>query len=60
MLTPLEARRLVRAGGFTILRTDFLFIFPKMLSWLGGIEPLVSRLPLGAQYQLLCRKPDAR
>lgn len=56
-LTPPDTRRLLRAGGFTILRTDFLFIFPKMLSWFRGIEPLVSRLPLGAQYQVLCRKP---
>jgi len=56
-LTPPEARRLARAAGFTILRTDFLFIFPRMLSWFRGIEPLVSRLPLGTQYQVLCRKP---
>ena len=59
-LTSPEARRLARAGGFTILRTDFLFIFPRMLSWLRGIEPLVSRLPLGTQYQVLCRKPSPR
>lgn len=56
-LTPPEARRLLRAGGFEILRTDFLFIFPNVLRWLRSIEPLVSRLPFGAQYQILCRKP---
>jgi SAM-dependent methyltransferase len=55
-LTPPGARRLLRAGGFDVLRTDFLFIFPKMLRWFRGVEPLVSRLPLGAQYQILCRK----
>ena len=55
-LSSVETRRLLRAGGFEILRTDFLFIFPRMLSWLRGLEPLVSRLPLGAQYQVLCRK----
>ncbi len=55
-LTPPEARRLLRAGGFKILQTDFLFIFPKLLRWFRHIEPFVSRLPLGAQYQLLCRK----
>lgn len=53
-----EARRLLRAAGFDILRTDFLFIFPRMLRWSRGIEPLISRLPLGAQYQVLCRKPQ--
>ncbi|HEY7546342.1 MAG TPA: methyltransferase [Blastocatellia bacterium] len=56
-LTSGEAKRMLRAGGFEILRTDFLFIFPKFLSRLRFIEPMVSRLPLGAQYQALCRKP---
>ena len=56
-LASSETRRLVRDGGFEILRTDFLFIFPKVLSWFRGIESLVSRLPLGAQYQVLCRRP---
>ncbi len=55
-LTALETCRLLRAGGFEILRTDFLFIFPKMLRWFRGLEPFVSRLPFGAQYQVLCRK----
>jgi SAM-dependent methyltransferase len=59
-LTPPEARRLARAGDFTILHTDFHFIFPRMLSWFRGIEPLVSRLPFGTQYQVLCRKPVLR
>ncbi len=57
MLSPPGARRLVRAGGFEVLRTDFLFIFPRALSSLRWIEPFVSRLPLGGQYQILCRKP---
>ena len=56
MLTPAETRCMLRAGCFKILRTDFLFIFPRMLFWLRGIEPFVSRLPLGAQYQVLARK----
>ena len=55
-LTPPEARRLLRAGGFDTLQTDFLFIFPRILRWFRRIEPFVSRLPLGAQYQILCRK----
>jgi SAM-dependent methyltransferase len=59
-LTPPEARRLVQAGGFEILRTDFLFIFLRVLRWFRGLESLVSRLPLGAQYQVLCRKPHAK
>ena len=42
-----------------VLRTDFLFIFPRVLKWLRWIEPLVSRLPLGGQYLVLGRKPGA-
>jgi SAM-dependent methyltransferase len=55
-LTPPEARRLLRAGGFEILRTDFRFIFPRILRALRKIEGLVYRLPLGTQYQILCRR----
>jgi SAM-dependent methyltransferase len=58
-LSPLEARQLLRVCGFEILRTDFLFIFPNILRWCRWLEPLCSRLPLGAQYQVLCRKPNS-
>ena len=56
-LTASEARCMLQAGGFEILRTDFLFIFPRILGSLRCVEPLIARLPLGAQYQVLCRKP---
>lgn len=55
-LTPPEARRMLKAGGFEILRTDFLFFFPRLLSWFRRLEPSLVRIPLGAQYQILCRK----
>ncbi|MDQ3817335.1 MAG: class I SAM-dependent methyltransferase, partial [Acidobacteriota bacterium] len=55
-LNTFQARALVREGGFQVLRTDFMFIFPKALRWLRRLEPPLSRLPLGAQYQILCRK----
>ncbi len=55
-LSALEARSLLRKAGFQILRTDFLFIFPKMLSWFRPIEPWLVSLPFGAQYQVLCRR----
>jgi trans-aconitate methyltransferase len=58
-VSSLQARRLLEAAGFEILRTDYLFIFPRFLRWCRRIEPLCSRLPLGAQYQVLCRKPLA-
>jgi SAM-dependent methyltransferase len=55
-LTPVEARRLLRSAGFTVLRTNFHFIFPRVLKALRSVERLVSRLPLGAQYHVLCQK----
>jgi SAM-dependent methyltransferase len=51
-----EARRLLRSR-FEIVRTDFLFIFPRVLSKLRAVEPYLSQLPLGGQFQVLCRKP---
>jgi SAM-dependent methyltransferase len=56
MLTPPEARRLLRSAGFEILRIDFRFIFPRVLRALRKIEDLVYRLPFGTQYQILGRK----
>jgi SAM-dependent methyltransferase len=57
-LSPPEAKRLVRSESFTILRTDFLFIFPRSLRLARPAEKFVSKLPLGAQYQILCQKQD--
>ena len=57
-LSPPEAKRLVLSEGFAILRTDFLFIFPRFLKLARPAEKLVAKLPLGAQYQILCRKTD--
>ncbi len=56
-LSPPTARHLVRAAGFEILSTNFLFLFPRALSWLRWIEPLIAPAPAGAQYQVLARKP---
>ena len=54
-ITPPEARGLLRAAGFTIVRTDFLFVFPRQLKLLRPLEPLLASLPLGGQYLVLCR-----
>ena len=42
--------------GFDVLRTDFLFLFPRVLSALRPIEASLARFPAGAQYMVLCRK----
>jgi trans-aconitate methyltransferase len=57
VLSPLEAKRLVRAAGFEVLRVDFRFVFPRALAALRPLERLVTRAPLGGQYQVLCRAP---
>jgi SAM-dependent methyltransferase len=56
MLSAAEARRLLRAGGFDVVATDYLFIFPRALRWLRPLEPFLASLPLGAQYHILCRR----
>ncbi|HLL75468.1 MAG TPA: methyltransferase domain-containing protein [Pyrinomonadaceae bacterium] len=58
MLSPPEARRLLAAGGFQLLRSESLFYFPRQLAFLRWAEPYLARLPLGGQYLVLCRKPD--
>jgi SAM-dependent methyltransferase len=57
-LSAPSARRLLREGGFEVMRTDFLFLFPRFLAWLRSLEPGLACLPLGAQYQILCQKPE--
>jgi SAM-dependent methyltransferase len=56
LLWPRSARRMLREGGFQVLRTDFRFIFPRALKWLRPLETPLARVPLGAQYQVLGRK----
>jgi ABC-type transport system substrate-binding protein len=54
---PSQAKRLLREAGFAIVRTDFLFYLPRALRALRPLESALQRLPLGGQFQVLCRKP---
>jgi SAM-dependent methyltransferase len=56
LVMPQEAKTLCKSGGFEIISMQFLFIFPRALSSLRWIEPLVCRVPFGAQYLVLGRK----
>ena len=56
LLSPPHARRLLTRAGFDVLRTDFLFLFPRVLSALRPLEAGLARFPAGAQYMVLCRK----
>ncbi len=55
-ISPPRARRLLEAAGFHVVRTDYLFFFPRMLRRLRPIERRLSAIPLGAQYLVLARK----
>jgi len=56
LVWPSQARRLMREGGFEILRTDFIFFFPRSLRGLRFLEPSLCKVPLGGQYLVLGRK----
>lgn len=58
LLFPGEARGLLAQAGFQIERTNFLFIFPSALGFLRPVERALSRVPFGAQYLVLARKPE--
>jgi SAM-dependent methyltransferase len=55
-LTAREARALVEAIGLRVVRTDYCFVFPRVLSALRRFEHYMMPLPIGAQYQVLCQK----
>ncbi len=56
LLSPPHARELLTRAGFHVLRTDSLFLFPRVLSALRPLEARLARFPVGAQYMVLCRK----
>lgn len=56
-ITPPQAKRILSKGGFEILDLDYRFFFPRRLNVFRFLEGRMSELPLGGQYQVLCRKP---
>jgi len=54
-LSARQTRRLLTGAGLQPLSTHYLFIFPHPLRALRPIEPALSRLPLGGQYQVLAQ-----
>jgi hypothetical protein len=56
-VSPRAAVSLLRDGGFEIIRTGFVFFFPRILRWCRALEPMLCKTPLGAQYQVLARRP---
>jgi SAM-dependent methyltransferase len=56
-LPPPEARRMLSSAGFAVVGTHYCFYFPRALRALRPFERLGRRVPLGAQYCVLARKP---
>lgn len=52
MLSLRTAMRLGDEAGYSVNGYQYTLFFPKQLAFLRGIEPLLSRIPLGAQYYL--------
>lgn len=50
MISPFRLARAVRRAGFGQVERAYLFLFPRALASLRGLEPLLLRLPIGAQY----------
>lgn len=57
VISPLEAKRMLRANGFDVIRSDHQFFFPRSLRTLRFAEPFLAWLPLGGQYLTLARTP---
>ena len=57
-MSSAAARRMLRRAGFEILRTDHLFYFPNSLAALRPLESMLRKIPLGGQYQVLCRRTE--
>ncbi len=59
MISPREARRILTASGFKVLRMDSLFYFPRQMRLLRRFERWFRSLPFGGQYQVLCQNLTA-
>jgi SAM-dependent methyltransferase len=58
MLRPATARRLLRDAGFqTATAPSYLFFFPRAMRGLRRLEPSLRRVPAGAQYLVVGRRP---
>jgi len=56
-LSPRYGIQMLKGAGFRVRSYHFAFIFPKALRALRPLERGLSKLPLGAQYQILCQRP---
>jgi SAM-dependent methyltransferase len=57
LMTPGEMRDLQRSSGLAPVRTEFHFIFPRVLRAFRPLERMLRGLPLGGQYVVVGRVP---
>ncbi len=55
LVRPAEARDLVKNGGLSPIRQDYLGFFPPLL---GRLDRFLARCPLGVQYVLVALRDD--
>ncbi|HTF35304.1 MAG TPA: class I SAM-dependent methyltransferase [Myxococcota bacterium] len=53
---PQEIRRRLRSASLKPIETGYLFYFPRPLRFFRPLEPLLLRVPLGAQYSVLASR----
>ncbi|OGG93471.1 MAG: hypothetical protein A2527_01700 [Candidatus Lambdaproteobacteria bacterium RIFOXYD2_FULL_50_16] len=52
-----QSKALLVKNGFQLISTSFAFFFPKFLSPLRVLDPLLEKVPIGAQYLVLAKRP---
>ena len=57
LLRPGEARKLLQACGLAVGPPQFYFFFPHAMRALRSFEPMLRRVPLGAQYFVVGQRP---
>lgn len=56
LLSSPEACRLLERHHLEVLVVEYAFVFPRCLGFLRPLEKWMRRLPVGAQYHVLCRR----
>jgi len=55
-ILPWAGRKLLSRHGFKVEATTYLFVFPRFMKMFRMMEPVLSSIPLGAQYQIIAQK----
>ena len=56
LLPPRETKSYCVDAGLRLVRRDFIVFMPRFIAGLRHLEPLLAKLPLGAQYVVLAEK----